>query len=334
MNYFIELENYWNKIDIDKNKFLPVGSGAICLNNNENIAYIYGGSDYKNNSNVLYKFNLDSEKFEIIDELNIKSRINHKMFYTKDNKLCIVGGVNNNNETQQLDYCDDIIIYDLLKKDINIIKTPVNKMKRGQFTAGLDFNNNILYIFGGFNNSDFFKIDLNTYKIEEIIANGDKINARAGMISEVLPNGDYFIFSGFDNINGKSICYNDYFIYKPNKNLLVKKECNENIGRSFARSFIYKELKKVIIFGGSLNGMEASGSIFFYDYEKDFFNVAYIQPLPKERVEPMVIFSEKNKKMYVISGLEPTGRSGYKVIDEIMVLDFNKLNDEVWLGHP
>jgi len=54
MKYFIELENYWNKIDIDKSKFLPVGSGAICMNNNENIACIYGGSDYKNNSKLIF----------------------------------------------------------------------------------------------------------------------------------------------------------------------------------------------------------------------------------------------------------------------------------------
>jgi N-acetylneuraminic acid mutarotase len=332
MKYNLELENYWNKIDID-NVFLPVGSGAGAVNKFENVAYIYGGSDYKTNNNKLYKFDFNSEKFELLDEILIKNRFNHKMFYIKNNKLCIIGGVNNTNENKPMEYCNDIILYDILTKKIKYIEIPIDKMKRGQFTAGLDFNENIIYVFGGFNNSDFFKINLNNEKIDDIKPSGDKLNARAGMISEVLPNGNYFIFSGFNDVNKKPICFNDYYIYNPNENKLIRKDCTENIGRTFGKSIINDDIKKLIIFGGSYNGMEVSGSIYFYDYEKDKFNMAYLQPLPKVRVEPIVVFSNKNKKMYIISGLEPTGRN-YKKINEIMVLDFNKINEEVWQGHP
>jgi len=337
MKYFLELKNYWSKIDIDKSKFLPAGAGAITINKVKNIAYLYGGLNYKMNlkkySNKLYKLDLNNESFELIDELNIKNRFNHKMFYTKNNKLCILGGFNNVNEDKPLEYCDEILLYDISTKKIENISISPGLMKRGQFTASMNFEENIVYVFGGFNNSDFFKIDLSNKCIVNLEPVGDKFNSRAGMISEVLPNGNYFIFSGFNNIDKKSICYNDYYIYNPQKNEITKNECNENVGRTFAKSFVYEDLKKIIIFGGSPNGMEGSGSIYFYDYEKDFFNIAYIQELPKSRVEPFVIFSKQNKKMYVISGLEPDGKN-YNNINEIMVLDFNKIDNEAWLGHP
>lgn len=335
MKITIDLPDYWSSFKL-KN-FIPCGSSSSAIDQKNNCAYIFGGTNWKDSSlNYLYKFNLDNENIEIIDELKISSRFNHRIFYTINNKIVIIGGIKNHDKQNysNLEYCNDIIIYDLIKQEIKIINIKNDLLKRGQFTASYYEKENSIYIFGGFNRSDLLKFNLNDNSLNEINPLKNILNKRAGMISEVLPNDNLFIFSGFGGYNGKPICYNDYYLYNIIDNTISKKDCNEVVGRTFAKSFHYKKMKKIIIFGGTLNGMESSGSFYFYDYEKDFFNVIHINPLPLDLVEPTLIFSEKNDLLYILGGLIPKNRTDYNVNEIIYRLNFNEVNKDAWLGHP
>jgi len=53
-----------------------------------------------------------------------------------------------------------------------------------------------------------------------------------------------------------------------------------------------------------------------------------------ERAEPSVFFSEKDEKMYIISGILSKSNSEFEVLDDILVLDIKKIPAYAWQGHP
>ena len=83
---------------------------------------------------------------------------------------------------------------------------------------------------------------------------------------------------------------------------------------------------KVIIYGGTYNGMELSNSFYYFDYVSEEFNIIRISSFPEERVEPSVMYSSSMGKLYIISGGKPEKRN-YVNYKNILALDFNMLND-------
>ncbi len=335
--YNIKTADYYDRIEFDeKCPFKPVMGASSCIDKENNVAYLFGGSDYKKYNPVsLFKFDLNNKKFEIIDQLDIKPMINHNIFYSK-NKIYIVGGLNPDFMNRDDYFRNDIIEYDLLEQKMNRLISEDELLKRGRPGVSFDEKRNKIYIYGGFGKSDFLIFDLKSNVLKQIVPEGTEPDKRAVMAAEMLPDGKLFIFSGFTNTKGCPICYNDYYIYDPDKNQLIKKECNELIGRSAAKSFVYEEENKVIIFGGSPNGMEISRALYFYDINKDVFNIFYMQDLVQERIEPAHFFSEKLKKLYIISGGCPSYKNmrEYEFLKDIIIVDFNKITNEAWIGHP
>jgi hypothetical protein len=338
MKYSIELPDYWRKIDLkEQPSFHPVGASATAVNQERNLGYIFGGVDGSNQLNSrLYTFDMDSETIELHDELPIAGRTGHRMFYLPGEKLCIIGGFKSTDDSagSVLQYHDEILLYDIKDKTVEAINIPEGMMARGQFTAAFDNHTMLLYIFGGFNNDSLYSFDTVSYETRELDPAGDKLTKRAGMISEVLPSGDYFIFSGFQKVNNRSVCHNDYYLYTPSTDRVIQTRCSEQFGRTFAKSFLCPKRDKVLFYGGSYNGMEGSGAIYFYDYKDDCFNRLYVESLPGERVEATVLYSEKNDLLYVIAGLKPDGMKGYHTWNEVMVLDFTLIDEDAWTGHP
>jgi len=334
--YKIRLPDYYSRIELnEKCCFKPVVGASACIDKENNIAYIFGGSDFKKyNPLNLFKFDLNTEKFEIIDQLDIKPRINHNIFYSKRNKIYIVGGLNPDFKNRDDFFRNEIIEYDLSEKNMKNLISDDELLKRGRPSVSFDEKNENIYIYGGFDKSDFLIFDLKSNELKEITPEGVEVDKRTIMVSEMLPNGKLFIFSGFTNTKDCPICYNDYYIYDPDDNHLIKKSCNEIIGRSCAKSFVFEEMNKVVFFGGTMNGMEPSAAFYFYDYEKDYFNGLQIQCLPLGIIEPASLFSKKTKKLYIISGGSFKTREEYNILNGIFIVDFNKITNEAWMDHP
>ena len=81
MNCIIEMNDYWSEVDLSETEFMPAGGLAAAVNQERNIAYIYGGSTLGNVNNNLYEFDLNSEKIKIFDKLSVPDRLNNKLYY-------------------------------------------------------------------------------------------------------------------------------------------------------------------------------------------------------------------------------------------------------------
>lgn len=327
MEYIVELSDYWAQIKNNLKDVFIGGCLATDIDQTNNIAYLYGGLSLDKPNNKLYKFDLNSQKINVIATLPIIDRINHKMYLLDSSTLLIVSGTS-------IDYSNisstiELYYYNLITHEIDVYNTKVPF--RGQFSSTINKTACKLYLFGGFERNDFYEIDLSQRSVTQKYL--DSIANRAGAVCEFITPNKIFIFSGFNRNENKSLCLNNYVIINTDDYSYIENELSEPFGRSFAKSCIVPNIKKILIFGGSINGMETSGSLYFYDYEKNVFNIAYLQALPGERVEPAMIYSERNNKVYIIGGLIPDGRM-YKFHNSIMSLDLNQLSNDVWLGHP
>ncbi|MBN2882301.1 MAG: hypothetical protein JXN10_02155, partial [Clostridia bacterium] len=113
---------------------MPSGGLASVVDQETNTAYIYGGMSPGMVHNKLYRFDLNSEEFSVIDTLPIPDRINHRLYHTLDNSLVIVSGalINNvpNPETVE------VLLYDIDTGDISVFDTKIPF--RGQFGSSFD----------------------------------------------------------------------------------------------------------------------------------------------------------------------------------------------------
>jgi hypothetical protein len=328
MKYTVELENYWSMIDITNTPFIPVGGLAACIDQEKDIIYLFGGmGESSEKINGLYKFDLSNNEITKLFNVDINERINHKMYFIGNNKICIVGGYDYKQEAQPKTI--EIILVDITNSKFDLFDTGIDF--RAQFGSAYDKHSGSVYLYNGFGKNDFWCIHLLGKQVHKIEIN--QAESRAGMVCEYLQENKFFIFSGFSKNNEKAKCHNDIIFINTKTNEITKHDLNEPFGRTFSKSVIIEELNKILFYGGSVNGMESSGSLYFYDYKTDLFNVAYIQPLPGERVESAMIYSKNKKKVYIIGGLQPQGRS-YKAYGNMMVLDLTLVGNEVWLGHP
>lgn len=335
MDYNIKLGDYWQLIETDKYAdYSSKAAAAVAVDQVKDLAYIYGGFTNDNQTpGDLHIFNMKTYQIELIDCLENQGRINHKMFLLKNDRLCIIGGVKNINDSERPQFCDDLIIYNIKMRKIEDRISFNGKMKRVQFEATYGYKNNEIYIYGGSNTSDFFKISMGDFSITDINPRGDLLLKRTGHVMEYLPDGTIFIFSGFLHENGYSICHNDFSIYDIKADSIVIGGCTEQIGRSFSKAVVDRSKNRVLIAGGTINGMESSGSIYFYDYKEKRFNIVYIDAFP-ERGEPAVFLSDKQKKVFISGGVISKDVTGFEVLNEIFILDLNKISEASWTGHP
>lgn len=339
MKYTINLPDYWEIKEINnKNKepFPLIASVGAC---NDDCGYIFGGEDSDENfySN-LYRFNFNTEKIELIDRLPIRPRAGSEMFVTQDNTIYIVGGFYRNYkiEKKELIFFNEIIEYRVDSKEIKKNTLPEN-FKISNFSCCLDYKKLDIYIYGGDGikkrddgfygetYSDFYKINIKTNKINKIIPKGDKFDKRSGMTTELLPNNNIFIFSGFYHDGKNPVCFSDYYLYDIKSNVLKRKKCNEFVGRTFAKPILFEDRNFVLLYGGTYNGMELSASFVSYDYIKDVFNLFLpFEPLPEKRVEPVVLYSKKKRKIYIIGGGKIISPTKYSVFEQLAIFDLGK----------
>jgi N-acetylneuraminic acid mutarotase len=326
MKYELELKDYWSIKTLNDNyDYLPNNGATSAVDLKNNIAYIFGGFNAEHFMSLkLIKFDLNTEEFEIYDELDVELRINHEMHFY-NNKIYIIGGLkylyHNNFEMLK-----EIIIYDIINKNYEIIEFNSIEVK-ARYTSFLDSTNESIYLYTGTSENNFYKFCLKTKLFEKITPKGKSFNERSGMISQFLPNGKALIFSGFGkDHNNIMSCFNNYYLYDTNQNINEFNYCNEVVGRTFSKSFIIDEYKKVVIYGGSINGMEDSGFLYMFDYEKNKFEPIYVQTLPVNMSNKVVVFSGKSKKMYYFFGTVNN-----KETYEIFILDFNKIPKKNWI---
>lgn len=329
MEYTKKLENYWNEIKLDHNKFIPRGGLSSAIDDKNNCVYVYGGENYNypGKYNQIYKIDLFTNDIYEIDSLDIEDRINHRMFLTDDHRIVIISGWSSDFSVGMLDKTIIIYFYDIKTKRLEKLDTKIEN--RGQLAACINNNKNKIYLFGGFDKTDFYSINLKTYEISEL--NTFSKTMRAGMIFDVLPNNEIFCFSGFYREDSKSKCHNDLIFYNPDTKKVISKELREPFGRTFSKHAIIENLNKILIYGGTVNGMEHSHYLYFYDYKKDFFNVARIQPLPGERIEPTTFYSKNLNKFYILGGFEINEKGGYTAQENLIMLDIALLDENVWI---
>lgn len=326
MNYSVLLDNYWTVKEINS-IMSPVVSGASVVDQLAGQAYLYGGLAADGVfPGGLYSMDLDNMEINHHYDLDIPGRMNHQIFLLEKGTLLILGG------TRKGHICTDILELDPLKgllRQHSFAEESLFAMQQTFF-----FQAPYIYVYGGFikggKNSDrFFRIHTESFKVEDLSPmNRD---ARAGMISQVLPGNKSFIFSGFSYGDERPLCHNNYYLYDIEQNRLEKRECNEVCGRSFAKSFILPERQKVVIGLGTINGMETSGAFYHYDWEQDRMNRLFIQSLPVERVEPLVFYSEKNRQCHILGGTIPGPE--ISPLKEHVILDFNQVPEDAWDFH-
>ena len=329
MKYTKKLENYWNEIKLDHNIFISRGGLASAIDDKNNCVYIYGGENYNypGKYNQIYKIDLLTNEVYEIDSLDIVDRINHRMFLTNDQRIVIIGGWSSDFSIGMIDKTIIIYFYDIKTKKLERLDTKIDN--RGQLAACIDNDKNKIYLFGGFEKSDFYCINYKTNEILELDTFSSTM--RAGMIFDVLPNNEIFGFSGFYKEDNKSKCHNDLVFYNPDTKKVYSKELREPFGRTFSKHAIIENLDKILIYGGTVNGMEHSRYLYFYDYKKDFFNIARIQPLPGERIEPTIFYSRNLNKFYILGGFEIDGNGGYTAQENLIMLDIALLEENVWI---
>jgi len=326
MDYSVSLDEYWtvNKKDT---VMAPVIAGASVVDQRTGLAYLYGGMAEGGLLPCgLYAMDLDNLEIQHLYDLDTPGRMNHQMFLTEKGRLLILGGV------RQGVICNEILELDPRKGLLRQHSFKEESLFAMQQTAF--YQAPYLYVYGGFvqggrNTDRFFRIHSESFVVEDLSPAGK--DARAGMISQVLPENKAFIFSGFSYGDEGPDCHNNYYLYDIKQNLMEKRKCNEVCGRSFAKSFLLPDRKKVIIALGTINGLETSGAFYHYDWEQDRMNRLFIQTLPVERVEPMVFYSEKNRQCHILGGAIPGPEMN--PLKEHVILDFNQVPDNAWEFH-
>ncbi len=327
MRYTVELNDYWSAIDARGTDFVPAGGLATAVDSERNVAYLYGGDTLGKANDRLYAFDLGTGTIRVVAALPLKDRINHRMYWRGGDRLCIVGGASlsdrNNPATIELQ------LYDLKRNEIETVVTPIPF--RNQFGSCYDAHTDTVYLYGGFGRNDFHAIRVADGSVSPIELGRQE--DRAGPVCEFLAPDTVFVFSGFSARDGVSVCHNDYLLARPGESSCETVRCTEPFGRSFAKSVVVEALHKVLIFGGTHNGMEGSGAFYFYDYREGVFNVANIQGLPVGLTEPAMVYSEKNHAVYIVGGFLDRG-AAYQAHDYVMKLDLAAVPAEAWTGHP
>lgn len=321
VEYKINLDPYWDIRTASKG-FIPHAAGASVVDQENNRAYYYGGfAQGGTTPRGLYSMDLDSLEIKHHFDLDLPGRMNHQLLLNESGQLLILGGYYQNQPQNDL-----LIVHPekgILQRHVFEEEALFGQQQTAFYQAPY------IYVYGGFYRDRFFRIHTQSFAVEDLSPKGR--DARAGMISQLLPTGKAFIFSGFSYGERGPVCHNNYYLYDPEENQLEQRECNEVCGRTFARSFSMPGQKKILIALGTINGMELSGAFYYYDWEKDHFNRLFIQSLPGERAEPLVFYSEKNRQCHILGGGIPGPE--YEFLEEHIILDFNRVPQDAWEFH-
>ena len=327
------ISEYDKMIHMEK---IPKARSEHCfaLDEENNILYLFGGNNSSSNLNDLWSYNLINKKWELLSENNPNCNIPPpisfpKMIFVKRTKQLLVVGKKNNSQNKNEDkfFIYDTILHKWSVK--NFVNEKILNLKE-EFQICYDDDNNIIYLIGGRsrtkkrnnNNIDFYKININTNKIENIYENELDITfkdeySRYGhcLIYDNIKNCIY-IFGGYKKNKDKIIP-----MYRMIKYDISKKKTKEiyhninyfhfskshiEIKPIYGISYFYSKKKRLAFFFGGSEGDFLSNKFIIFNLDKE---VLYNIPNPSndnvlisKRFNSSMIYSDNFNRGFIFGG--------------------------------
>ncbi len=317
MKYFeMELDDCWNFTTLTNNHPLVTAASSYCLNNDQSTLFLFGGFNEEHTvTNTLSIINTCDFSIEQSIPLPIEGRLNAEMYFW-NNSIILVGGVSFDH-TKPMKLFTEILIIEL--PDYSIRKIELKQMGL-RFNSFFDYTQGDLYYAGGLNTDNtIYKVSIPSKKIDEI--KEDIYFSRCGSASISFGEGA-ILFSGFRREGNNPICYSDYYVYSFRDGKITHNQCNEFAGRTFSKPVLLKKYNKILFLLGTYNGMEASHSGVYYDYENDRFDGLLMQEIPVGLTEAVVFYLENKNTVYIAGGI-----TNEKVQNILWELDVGKIKN-------
>ena len=327
---------------------------CLALDEENSILYLFGGNDTNSNLNDLWSYNLIIKKWELLTENNPNSNIPPqisfpKMVFIKESKQLLIIGKKQNSQNK----CEDkFFIYDTVY-NIWCVKYFVNEKilnLKEEFQICYDDERHIIYLIGGRtklkkknNIIDFYSIDLNTNKIENIYEDELDLTfkedySRFGhcLIYDNIKNAIY-IFGGCKKYKEDIIP-----IYRMIKYDIAKRETKEiyhninfyhlsknhnEIKEIYGMSSFYSKNKRIAGFFGGVEKHNFSNKFIIFNLDKEIlFNIPNQineDNTISKRFYSSIVYSDKINKGFIFGGkLSPLNNCNI-VSDELFCFKIN-----------
>ena len=348
------INSEYNKM-INKEK-MPKARSEHCLalDEDNSILYLFGGNDTHSNLNDLWSYNLIIKKWELLTENNPNSNIPPqisfpKMVFIKGSKQLLIIGKKQNSQNKSE---DKFFIYDTVY-NIWCAKYFVNEKilnLKEEFQICYDDERNIIYLIGGRtklkkknNIIDFYSIDLNSNKIENIYEDELDLTFK----DDYSRFGHCLIYDNIKNciyILGGCKKYKEEVIpiYRMIKYDISKRETKEiyhninfyhlsknhnEIKEIYGMSSFYSKNKRIAGFFGGVEKHNFSNKFIIFNLDKEIlYNIPnqINDDIPiSKRFYSSIVYSDKINKGFIFGGkLSPLNNCSI-VSDELFFFKIN-----------